>query len=140
MTDTEQTPRKGPDRAALMHELQETIAEHMLTNTGWTASTLAERLANWTIIAGRNMRWRHEHYTELHNRQAELREQIANLHPEAVARRLRHHDLLLAACKAALAAMEAELEADDPQARSQMEWEAEPLAMLREAIAEAEAA
>src|SRR5438552_9645036 len=35
---------------------------------------------------------------------------------------------LLAACKLALAAMESALEADDPQACTQMEWEAEPLA------------
>jgi hypothetical protein len=45
---------------------------------------------------------------------------------------------LLKACKLALAAMQTELEADDPQAATQMEWEAEPLATLREAIAEAE--
>lgn len=45
---------------------------------------------------------------------------------------------LLAVCKTALAAMEAALEADDPQARTQIEWEAEPLDTLRKAIAEAE--
>jgi hypothetical protein len=45
---------------------------------------------------------------------------------------------LLAGCKKALAAMEAALEADDPQASTQMEWEAEPLATLRAAIAAAE--
>jgi hypothetical protein len=45
---------------------------------------------------------------------------------------------LLTACKAALAAMEAAMEADDPQACTQMEWEAEPLSTLRSAIAEAE--
>src|SRR5207249_525543 len=45
----------------------------------------------------------------------------------------------LSACKLALAAMEAALEADDPQARTQIEWEAEPLATLRAAIREAEA-
>lgn len=45
---------------------------------------------------------------------------------------------LLAACKVALAAMEAQLEADDPQARTQVEWEAEPLVTLRAVIAEAE--
>jgi hypothetical protein len=45
---------------------------------------------------------------------------------------------LLAACKLALAAMEAALEADDPQAPTQIEWEAEPLATLRATIAEAD--
>lgn len=44
---------------------------------------------------------------------------------------------LLAACTQALTAMEAALEADDPQACTQMEWEAEPLATLRAVIAEA---
>jgi hypothetical protein len=47
------------------------------------------------------------------------------------------HERVLAACKAALAAIEAALEADDPQARTQIEWEAEPLATLRQVIAEA---
>ena len=41
---------------------------------------------------------------------------------------------LLSACKLALAAMEQALEAEDPQARTQIEWEAEPLATLRAAI------
>ncbi len=47
---------------------------------------------------------------------------------------------LLAACKTALAAMEAELETEDPQARIQIEWDAEPMRTLREVIAEAEGA
>jgi hypothetical protein len=47
---------------------------------------------------------------------------------------------LLAACKQALAAMEADMEADDPQGSTQMEWEAEPLTTLRAVIAEAETA
>jgi hypothetical protein len=45
---------------------------------------------------------------------------------------------LLTACKLALAALESALEAEDPQACTQMEWEAEPLATMRAAIAEAE--
>ena len=45
---------------------------------------------------------------------------------------------LLAACQAALAALEAELTAADPLAFTQIEWEAEPLATLRAVIAEAE--
>lgn len=45
---------------------------------------------------------------------------------------------LLEACKQALAVLESQLEAEDPQACTQMEWEAEPLASLREAIALAE--
>lgn len=47
---------------------------------------------------------------------------------------------LLHACRQALAAMEAALEAQDPQARTQIEWEAEPLRTLRQAIAEVESA
>lgn len=42
-------------------------------------------------------------------------------------------------CKQDLSTMEAALEADDPQARILMEREAQPLATLREVIAEAEA-
>jgi hypothetical protein len=42
-------------------------------------------------------------------------------------------------CKQALSTMETALDTDNPQARSQMEWEAQPLAALREVIAEAEA-
>jgi hypothetical protein len=45
---------------------------------------------------------------------------------------------LLDACKLALSALEAALAADDPQAPTQMEWEAEPLATLRSVVAEAE--
>lgn len=44
---------------------------------------------------------------------------------------------LLRACRQALAAMEEALEAGDAQARTQMEWEGEPMATLRAAIAEA---
>ena len=44
---------------------------------------------------------------------------------------------LLAACKMALSTMETAMEAEDAQARTQMEWEAEPMATLRAAIAEA---
>lgn len=43
---------------------------------------------------------------------------------------------LLAACEAALAAMEAQF-ADDPVAALQMEWDAEPMPQLRTAIAKA---
>ena len=57
---------------------------------------------------------------------------------EANARLVAAAPKLLAACKQALAAMEASLEAEDPQARTQIEWEAEPLATLRAVIAEAE--
>ena len=39
------------------------------------------------------------------------------------------------ALKAALGAMEAELEADNPTACTQMEWEAEPLATIRAVLA-----
>lgn len=42
---------------------------------------------------------------------------------------------LLAACERTLRNLELMLEMDDPQARAQMDWEAEPLATLREAIA-----
>jgi hypothetical protein len=45
---------------------------------------------------------------------------------------------LLMAAKATLTAFELILEVDDPAACTQIEWEAEPLAMLRAAIAEAE--
>ena len=58
---------------------------------------------------------------------------------EAVARLFTASPKLLSACKLALATMEAALEADDPQACTQMEWEAEPLVTLRAAIKEAEA-
>jgi hypothetical protein len=58
---------------------------------------------------------------------------------EALARVFTASPSLLSACKLALAAMEAALEAHDPQARTQIEWEAEPLATLRAAIREAEA-
>jgi hypothetical protein len=57
---------------------------------------------------------------------------------EALARLFTASPKLLSACKLALAAMEAALEAEDPQARTQIEWEAEPLATLRAAIREAE--
>ena len=45
---------------------------------------------------------------------------------------------LLEAAKLALEAVESGLLADDPQAMTQMEWEAEPLASLRRAIHKAE--
>ena len=46
---------------------------------------------------------------------------------------------LLVAAKATLTALELILEVDDPATYSQSDWEAEPLATLRAAIAEAEA-
>ena len=45
---------------------------------------------------------------------------------------------LLSACRLALETFEARMEADDPRARTQIEWAAEPMASLRAAIAEAE--
>jgi hypothetical protein len=45
---------------------------------------------------------------------------------------------LLIAARATLTAFELILEVDDPATCTQIEWEAEPLAMLRAAIAEAE--
>lgn len=45
---------------------------------------------------------------------------------------------LLTACKLALAALEDAMEAEDPQARTQIGWEGEPMATLRTVIAEAE--
>ena len=45
---------------------------------------------------------------------------------------------LLDACKRTLRGLELMIEMDDPQALTQMEWEAEPLTLLREAINEAE--
>ena len=48
--------------------------------------------------------------------------------------------LLLAAAEAALEALEQALEAEDPAASTQVEWEQEPLPMLRTAIAKAKAA
>jgi hypothetical protein len=72
---------------------------------------------------------------------AEVHEQAA--HPEqgeANARLISTSPKLLTACKQALAILEASLEAEDPQARTQIEWEAEPLATLRAVIAEAEGA
>ena len=47
---------------------------------------------------------------------------------------------LLAAASATLTALELILEVDDPQACTQIEWEAEPMATLRAVIAEAETA
>ena len=44
---------------------------------------------------------------------------------------------LLVACKMALAALEKTLEADDPQARTQMEWDSELLATLRSVLIKA---
>jgi hypothetical protein len=58
---------------------------------------------------------------------------------EALARLFVASPKLLSACKLALAAMEAALESDDPQARTHIEWESEPLATVRAAIREAEA-
>jgi hypothetical protein len=58
---------------------------------------------------------------------------------EALARLFTASPKLLSACKLALAAMEAALKGDDPQACTQIEWESEPLATLRDAIREAEA-
>jgi hypothetical protein len=49
-----------------------------------------------------------------------------------------HETEMLKALKAALAALEAVLENDDPQARTQMEWEQEPLPTIRAAIANCE--
>lgn len=45
---------------------------------------------------------------------------------------------LLEAARATLTALELMLEMDDPQACTQIEWEVEPLTMLRVAIAEAD--
>lgn len=56
---------------------------------------------------------------------------------EANARLIAAAPDLLAACRLAMATMEAELTKDDPQACTQMEWETEPLVALREAIAKA---
>jgi hypothetical protein len=47
---------------------------------------------------------------------------------------------LLITAKATLTALELILEVDDPQACTQIEWEAEPMATLRAVIAEAEQA
>ncbi|WP_020474194.1 hypothetical protein [Zavarzinella formosa] len=55
-----------------------------------------------------------------------------------IVHRLAMHDKLLAACTRHLRQMELMLEMDDPQAFTQIEWEAEPLASLRQVIAEAE--
>src|SRR5262245_35770995 len=45
---------------------------------------------------------------------------------------------LLAACKQALAALEAAAEAEHPRADTRTQWQTEPMAILRAAIAEAE--
>lgn len=59
---------------------------------------------------------------------------------ERIVEAVNTRDALINALKLALAALEAQLEAEDPQACTQMEWETEPLPTIRAALGVAEGA